>query len=106
MRAGRLRHRVTIQRPVNMQSEYGSKTGYAWEDLATVWASVEPLRGREFLDAEAEGAEVTTRIVIRYRENVGPACRVVWGTRAYDVVSTLSVEERDRQIELMCREVL
>ncbi len=106
MRAGRLRHRVTIQSPVNAQDQYGAKTPYAWVDLDTVWASVEPLRGREYIDAEGEGAEVTTKIVIRYQDNVGPECRVIWDTRVFDVISAINVEERDRQIELMCRELL
>jgi len=106
MRAGRLRHRLTIQSPVNAQDEYGAKTQYAWVDEATVWGSVEPLRGRELVEAGREAAEVTTRIVIRYRTDVGPECRVVWGTRVYDVLSAINVEERDRQLELICREVL
>jgi len=107
MRAGRLRQRVTIQQkdsPVS-QNDYGEETP-TWEKVATVWGSVEPLRGREFLEAMREGAEVTTRIVIRHREGIAPEMRAVVGSHTYDIVSAIEVEMRGREMQLMCREVL
>lgn len=42
IQAGKLRHRITIQRETVTRDEYGSEVK-TWDDLATVWASVEPL---------------------------------------------------------------
>ncbi|MBO8183770.1 MAG: phage head closure protein, partial [Archaeoglobus sp.] len=47
MRAGELRHRITIQQMQDTQNEYGEPTK-EWVDAATVWASIEGLRGREY----------------------------------------------------------
>ena len=52
MRAGQLRQRVTIRQPDNEALD-----GYAadeYSDLATVWGSIEPMGGREFLEARAQ----------------------------------------------------
>jgi SPP1 family predicted phage head-tail adaptor len=105
MRAGRLRHRVTIQQRAGTQDSYGQEDD-DWNDVDTVWAAVEPLRGREFLEARREGAEVTTRIVTRYRSGITPAMRVSYDSRTFDIVSVINVDERDSELQLMCRELV
>lgn len=105
MRAGRLRHRVVIQERAGTQDAYGQEED-SWTTVDTVWAAVEPLRGREFLEAQREGAEVTTRIVMRHQDGVVPAMRISWGSRMFDVLSIISVEERGRELQLMCREIV
>jgi SPP1 family predicted phage head-tail adaptor len=106
MRAGRLRHRVTIQRRLDVRDTYGDVAGGDWEDVASVWAAVEPLRGREFAELQRAGAEVTTRVVMRYRSGIEPQMRVKYGAHVYDIESVINVDERDRELQLMCREVL
>lgn len=105
MRAGQLRQRVTIQEKSVTRNSYGEEV-ITWSDVATVWASVEPLSGREFLDAQRAGAEVTTRIRIRYRSGIAPEMRVTYGDHVYDIKAVIDVEERHREIQLMCREVV
>jgi len=46
MKIGKLRHRITIQEKVTVPDGYGGVTS-TWKDVATVWSSVEPLKGRE-----------------------------------------------------------
>ena len=54
MRAGSLRHRVTIQRYELVVDEYGGPLRReSWKDVATVWASVEAVSGREFFASPA-----------------------------------------------------
>lgn len=110
MQAGRLRQRVTIQDKVVLRDSFGEEI-ITWTDVATVWAGVEPLRGREFLEAQVQGADVTTRVIIRHRAGIRPEMRVIWtdddGTaHIYDVQAVISVQERRREVQLMCRELL
>jgi SPP1 family predicted phage head-tail adaptor len=77
-----------------------------WSDVATVWGSVEPVRGREFEDVTRAGAEVTTKIVIRYRTGIVPEMRATEGDNVYDILAVINLENRDREINLYCREVL
>lgn len=105
MRAGRLRHRVTIQSKTVTQNSYGEEV-ITWTDVDTVWASIEPLRGREFEELRRAGADLTTRIVMRYQAGIVPEMRATEGGHTYDILSVVNVEERDRELHLMCREVL
>jgi len=102
MRAGELRHRVIIQQKYVTQDAEGITTE-SWADIATVWAAIEPLRGREFFDAAAVNAEVTTRIRIRYRSGIVPAMRVVYGSQVYEIESVIDVGGRRRELELLCK---
>lgn len=107
MKAGPLRHRITIQQkqtPVT-QNDYGEEV-ITWSEVDTVWAAVEPLSGREFLEAQRAGAEVTTRIRIRHRDGILPEMRVVWDSHIYDIENVIPIEERQREIHLMCKELV
>lgn len=68
LEAGRLRHRVSIERIVRTQDpDTGAITEY-WVEIARVWAAIEPLSAREFVQSAAGQSEVTGRITIRSRD--------------------------------------
>jgi SPP1 family predicted phage head-tail adaptor len=96
---------VTIQQKDPTQDQYGEEVP-TWSDVGEVWAAIEPLRGREFLEAQRVGADVTTRIRIRYRSGIVPEMRVVWGDHIYDIEAVIPIEERGREIHLMCKELV
>ena len=53
MRAGMLRHRVTIQRQEIVFGKFGAPLhDKVWENVATVWASLEAMSGREFFASQ------------------------------------------------------
>ncbi len=104
MEAGRLRQRVTIQYKVVVKDSFGQET-ITWTELATVWAEVAPLTGREFMEGRQETAEVSTRIRIRYRSGVEPEMRAVHAGTIYNILAVLHVDEREREIQLMCRDI-
>lgn len=105
MQAGKLRHRVTIQQKTTTQDPEGMTTE-TWTNVATVWAAVEPLKGREYFQAQAVNAEVTTRVRIRYRAGIIPTMRVLFGARKFDILAVIDQEERHQELQLMCREVV
>lgn len=104
MQAGRLNQRVTISSRATTVDSYGEPTG-SWSTLATVWAVVQPLMGREFQEAKQTEAELTTRIRIRYRTDVTAAMKAVHGSTTYDIVSVMCPDTDRRELILMCREV-
>ena len=104
MRAARIRHRVTIQQPVVAVNGYGERIT-TWSTVAVVWAAVEPLRGREFFDAEQTQAEVSHRVVLRYRSGMVATMRLLHLTRVLHIQAIIDVDERHRELQLMCREM-
>ena len=104
MRSGRLRHRVTIQSPVVATNGYGERI-VTWSTVATVWAAVEPLRGREFFDAEQVQAEISHRVVLRFRSGINSSMRLLHLSRVLHIQAIIDVDERHREMQLMCREM-
>lgn len=85
MRAGRLDRRVTIQARTAAQNSAHGETTYTWADVATVWAAVQDLRGREYFAAQQEQAEVSTRFTMRWRTGVTVLNRLVYDGKTYNI---------------------
>ena len=103
--AGRLDRRITLQRQVaSGQDAYGAPQT-SWEDVATVWAAVEPVSGREFWAQQQVQAEATIRLIIRYRADITAEMRAVMGARVFALVAP-PIDWRDRHefLQLMCSE--
>lgn len=107
MRAGNLRHTVTIQQQVATKDALGQRTD-SWTDLATRRASIEPLNGKEYFRADAEHADVTSRIRLRYDSALSGLKahdRVLHGSIIYDIKSVINPSEKGREFVLMCERV-
>lgn len=106
MRAGELRHRITVQESIAVQDETGQPIE-TWQDIATIWAKIEDLNGREYLAAKQVPAnEVTTRITIRWRDGIKPTMRVITEQRIFDIQSIIDPDGCMQKLELMCKEVI
>lgn len=101
----RLNKRITILRPSNPDDtdEYGEPINGP-VPVATVWAAIEPLRGREFFAAMTENAEVTTRIRIRYRKDVDRTMTVKYKDSEFEILYIIHPEFGGRELQLMCKE--
>jgi SPP1 family predicted phage head-tail adaptor len=83
--AGRLRHRVRLERYDYLLDSNGNvvqdpttgETPREWQEVATVWAAVEPVSGREFIMSQAIQSQVTARLTIRHRDDVDASMRAV-----------------------------
>ncbi|HYF94423.1 MAG TPA: phage head closure protein [Symbiobacteriaceae bacterium] len=102
--AAQLRHRITLQEKQITQDTYGAEVEN-WVDVATVWAEVSPISGREYFAAQQVNAEVTHRIKLRYRAGVNSKMQVVFGTRIFGIESVINVGERNIEMQLMAVEV-
>lgn len=85
MQASNLDQRVTIQAPADTDDGYGGTIPGGWADAATVWASVEPLRGGEAIANMQVTARQTYRLWFRRSVSVTPANRLKWGDRILNV---------------------
>ncbi len=108
MKAGELRHRIKIQKLDEAQGGTGEilKGDADWTDFADRWAAVEPLQGRELFIAQQISAEVNIRVRLRYLKDVTARMRVLFGTREFDIKAVLNPLERNRETELLCKELV
>lgn len=105
MQAGKLRHRVTLQEPVKVQNPATGAVINTWRDVATIWAEVYPLSAREFIAAQTSQGEITTRITIRYREDVTRKHRILYRGGIYNIEGVLPDPRSGREyLTLPCSE--
>src|SRR5688572_14464944 len=96
--AGELDRRVRIEVATDAVDPNGSgEPTTTWAHLATVWASVRPISGRELFAAQQVGAKVDTRFRIRYRTDVHPErSRLIDDLgRVYDIRSLQEIGRRE-----------
>jgi SPP1 family predicted phage head-tail adaptor len=103
MNPGKLDKRVLIQLPELAQASDGQPVT-TWVDAATAWASIEPLSGREWLNAQAVQDEVTHRVRMRWNDALAPEGRLLYGERVLHIRSVINRREAGRWAELMCAE--
>lgn len=107
MRCEILRNRIKIMHQPESQNSYGEEVSdiTQWTEYAEVYASIEPIQGREFFSAQQVNSIVDTRIRIRYLFGVKPNMKVLFDSRIYEIKAVIDVNERHKEMQLMCQEV-
>mgnify|MGYP001542883859 FL=1 len=105
MDIGRTNKRITFCRYTEKQNEL-LQTETALEEIKTVWASVEPTRGREYQEAQSIRPELTYKITTRYHKEVTPDMFIKFKDRYFQIVSIINVRERNEMLEIVCTEKL
>lgn len=110
MRISRLQQRITVQRRSSTLDAYGQEIN-SWTDIGTVWAEVKPMSGAEKMRANAMVVEsqLTHRVTVRYSALFLPsiqadAWRILFGTRVFNITSSMNVDEEDKLIIFDCTE--
>lgn len=106
---GKMRHRITFQRFDGERDGYGDPLeadDAHWTDVATTWAAIDPISGREFYAAEQSQSEVTHKVRLRYRPGLTTAMRISWEGRLLKILSIIDWEERHESLLLMCKELV
>ena len=89
MQAGKLNKRVSLQRPARVQDPQTGAMTDGWLEVRKQWASIEPLSANAFIAAQAVQSKVSVRIVLRYRDDIASAWRVVHKGRVYNIEGVL-----------------
>lgn len=102
---GALRHRVRLERSERL-ADGGGGAVVTWAPVCELWASIKPSSGTESVVADQIAGRVSHEIHVRFRADISPAMRFSLGTRTFEILAVLDVEERRRQLRCLCREEL
>jgi SPP1 family predicted phage head-tail adaptor len=79
-----------------------------WEDLAEVWAGVEPISGRERYHSHKELPTEVIRVFIRggvlIKYELTPKDRIKFGIRVFDIEAIINEREHGDLVEIYCSE--
>ena len=100
MDPGKLNKRITFQlQDLDLEDE-------DWKDIATTWASINPISGKEYYSAETINSDLTHKIRLRYRKGITPDMRVIYNDRIFYIISVINEYEKNTMLQLMCRELI
>jgi SPP1 family predicted phage head-tail adaptor len=100
MSVGKMRTPITITPVVSSVVE--THTIDAPGTPFTVRGYVKPLTGRKFFEAAAVNYEHTEVVVVRYRDDINPKCRLFYNGLDHRIESIADIENRHVYLELKC----
>ena len=103
MRAGLLKHNITIQEEVETPDGMGGFS-VSWSDVFNARAAIWPLSSKESLDSMKLELQVTHKIRIRYRSGITAKNRILFGTRTFNIISLINPDERNRMLDILATE--
>lgn len=106
MRAGRLRHRVSIRALQAVKDPTTGQVTKTWVEFAKVFAAVEPMSAKQFDGAEQNSSKVMTVVTIRWRAGIVASMRIHHGSRILEIHGVLPDKKSGREfLTLPCSEV-
>lgn len=103
MDIGRLNKRVTFCQYSEEENEL-KQLRQRLKPIKTVWATVEPKSGREYIEADKERPELTYIITVRYQKDITPDMFVQLKGRLFNIKSIRNIREADEILEISCTE--
>lgn len=77
-----------------------------WIDVRSVWASIDPISGKEFYAAEQSQSTVSHKIRCRYVPGIVSAMRISCKGRLFHIHSVINWGERNEDLLMMCEELV
>lgn len=100
---GSLDKKVIILKYEESTDEYGLTHQSLVDAIGnTVWARIEPARGKTYYEQARDKTEFITKITIRYRKGITPDMLARYGNTTYKVTSVVDPYEAHVKLELMC----
>jgi SPP1 family predicted phage head-tail adaptor len=112
MDIGKFDKRITLQSRSATLDAYGQELN-SWSNVATIWANIKPIGGREKLRSMAVESDLTHTVAIRYDKRFLPPTKVdAWrisyvtpaATRIFNIIGARDVDEERRYIIFDCTE--
>ena len=107
MNPGDLIHEIQIQTQSTTRGDAGEVLDtWTTDSSGNVWASIKPGSGREFFNAKQINAELTHEIQLWFYQGLTPAKRILFGTRVFNILQVLNIEERSIEHLVYAKEMV
>lgn len=105
MDIGKLNRRVEILQFYKDRDEFGGEVG-EWKGVKKVWASIIPVSGTEFLQAQQISAETVTKITMRYLPWLTVLHRIRYGEKLYEIIGEIDADTAHKATIINCKEMV
>lgn len=98
-----LRHKVTVEERTRVADGAGGFEE-GWQEVVTLWASIDPVRASERYAAGQMAATATHKIVMRYHSAIKAPMRFSWNGKHFNIRAITNIGEKDRFLEIYAEE--
>ena len=100
-----MRNIINIKQRVGSCNSFGEPVD-TWETIySNIWASKEPLLGREYFSAEATQSQVEVKFRTYYFDGVKNEMRVECDGEMFEILSAINVKSLNRELLMYCKKV-
>ena len=100
-----MRNIINIKQRVGSYNSFGEPVD-TWETIySNIWASKEPLLGREYFSAEATQSQVEVKFRTYYFDGVKNEMRVECDGEIFEILSAINVKSLNRELLMYCKKV-
>lgn len=96
---------IDIEQPTFTTNDFGEQTA-TWSLFVSVYAGIQGIGGREYIISDVKNAEIDYRFYTEFVEGVKPTMRVKFGERYFAIKNAINVDELNRELQLLCKEVV
>ncbi|MBB3238124.1 phage head closure protein [Phyllobacterium endophyticum] len=102
---GSLSRELLLEKPEVTSDEAGELVEN-WVEIASIWAQIEPMGSGLRMLGDQDMPEVTHRITLRMRRDIGTAMRLRKGLRKFRIVTMHDPDDSGRYLVCRAREEL
>jgi SPP1 family predicted phage head-tail adaptor len=112
MDIGRLNKRITFMKYSDTDADgnlFVNEIGQNVQELIpykTIWASVEPTVGKEYLEAQRIRNELTYKIYTRYFSDITADMIINYKNRKFKIISVINYREENKSLQFICTEIV
>lgn len=103
IQSGDLRHRIDFQERNEPKGAQGGITP-SWTTVASRWAEIVPLAGKELIQAQQIKATISHLIRLRYYPDLTAKLRIVFKERVFGIENVRNIDERNIEHVCLCTE--
>lgn len=92
-----------LQEEIRVPDGIGGYTR-SWQDVVELWAEIKPISGNEKLLGNKIQPEVTSKLILRYRNDVTSGMRFLLGDRVFNIRYVINAGENNELLELLIDE--
>ena len=100
-----MRNIINIKQRAESYNSFGEPIDI-WETVyPNIWASKEPLLGKEYFSAEATQSQVEVKFRTYYFDGVKNEMRVECDGEIFEILSAINVKSLNRELLMYCKKV-
>lgn len=104
MESGKLRHPLIIQAATDVEGTMGNAGTQTWTTVQNVHGRVRPMSTKELSNAGGVNSSMSHQITIRYYAGLTTKHRILFGSRAFNILQVLNKDELNKEMNIIAGE--